>query len=307
METVKSLIGQFNDQDLKVNFFNAMKDDKFKALRNTIDLSDDKLLKYTYLLKDSSIEFNNCVKCKGLDQCKNKLKGYFYYPHVQDDYLVFSYTCCKYKRKEIDDTKHYKNVNLFEVPEALKNAKVKDIYLDDASRIKVVKYIDNYIEQYNKGIKEKGLYLNGNFGSGKTYMISALFNELAKKGVKSYIVYFPELLRNLKSSFSSNEYDEVSYEDKFETIKKIPLLLIDDIGAENVTAWSRDEVLGTLLQYRMDAKLPTFFTSNLTIDELEAHLSITNGKVDKVKARRIIERIRYLSLEMQLIGVNRRN
>ena len=78
---------------------------------------------------------------------------------------------------------------------------------------------------------------------------------------------------------------------KFEYIKKIPLLLIDDIGAENVTNWSRDEVLGTILQYRMEENLPTLFTSNLTIEELETHLSTTNKDIDKVKARRIMERI----------------
>ena len=57
----------------------------------------------------------------------------------------------------------------------------------------------------------------------------------------------------------------------------------------------------------MDENLPTFFTSNLTIDELEIHLSITGNKIDKVKARRIIERIKYLSKEIKLIGVNRRS
>ena len=307
MQKIKNLVGQFDSDDLKINFFNAMKDERFKKLRDLIELNDEKLYKYTFLLKDASLELDNCLGCKGLDKCKNQMKGYVYFPHVNNDSLVFSYDCCKYKKKEIEDTKYFKNVNLFKVPIALKNAKIKDIYVDDASRIDIVKYIDNYLEQYNKGIKEKGIYLSGNFGSGKTYLISALFNELAKRDVKSYIVYFPELLRSLKSSFSSNEYDGIDFEDKFEIIKKIPFLLIDDIGAENVTPWSRDEILGTLLQYRMDANLPTFFTSNLTIDELEAHLAITNGKVDKVKARRIIERIKYLSNEMKLIGVNRRN
>ena len=41
-------------------------------------------------------------------------------------------------------------------------------------------------------------------------------------------------------------------------IKQIPLLLIDDIGAEKLTDWARDEILGSILQYRMDFKLPTF-------------------------------------------------
>ena len=89
-------------------------------------------------------------------------------------------------------------------------------------------------------------------------------------------------------------------------LKKCDLLLIDDIGAESVTSWSRDEILSTILQYRMDEKLPTFFTSNLTIDELEAHLSETKESIDKVKARRIIERIKQLTDDIEIISVNRR-
>ena len=144
------------------------------------------------------------------------------------------------------------------------------------------------------------MYLSGSFGSGKTYLISALFNEMAKKGINSVIIYYPEFLRSLKASFSTN------YDEKFMKIKKVPLLLIDDIGAENSTAWARDEVLAPILQYRMEEKLPTFFTSNLTIDELENHLSEANNKVDKIKARRIIERVKQLTIKEELISENRR-
>ena len=44
-------------------------------------------------------------------------------------------------------------------------------------------------------------------------------------------------------------------------MKNTEILFIDDIGAENCSAWSRDEVLGPILQYRMQSHLPTFFTS----------------------------------------------
>ena len=71
--------------------------------------------------------------------------------------------------------------------------------------------------------------------------------------------------------------------------------------------WARDEILGSILQYRMDFNLPTFFTSNLTIDELETHLSIVKNNIDKVKARRIIERIKQLTTDIELISKNRRN
>ena len=57
----------------------------------------------------------------------------------------------------------------------------------------------------------------------------------------------------------------------------------------------------------MNNKLSTFFTSNLTLEELEDHLSITKNSEDKVKARRIIERIKQLTEDKELVSKNRRN
>ena len=87
----------------------------------------------------------------------------------------------------------------------------------------------------------------------------------------------------------------------------VEILLIDDIGAEKVTDWGRDEILGTILQSRMNNHLTTFFTSNLTIEELEKHLSISKDSEDVVKARRVIERIKQLTIDEELVTENRRN
>ena len=155
----------------------------------------------------------------------------------------------------------------------------------------------DFLDDYEQGKATKGLYLHGNFGCGKTYLIAAIFNELAKDGAKSSIVFWPEFLRQ---AF----YDDFS--DKFEYVKRIPLLLIDDIGAEGLTAWNRDEILCPLLQYRMDNNLTTFFTSNLNMKELEEHLSNSKNGVDHVKAKRIISRIEQLTTDLEMISKNLR-
>ena len=129
-----------------------------------------------------------------------------------------------------------------------------------------------------------------------------MLNELAKRGHKIAIIYYPEFLRSLKSNFNVEE----EYNNLFNYIKTVDLLLLDDIGAENTTAWARDEILGTILQYRMEEGLMTFFTSNLTISELEEHLSNSTKGVDKLKARRIVERIKQLSEEIIMISDNKR-
>ena len=56
----------------------------------------------------------------------------------------------------------------------------------------------------------------------------------------------------------------------------------------------------------MENHLTTFFTSNLTIDELDEHFSNTKNKVDKVKARRIIERVKQLTDDLVMVSKNLR-
>ena len=131
-----------------------------------------------------------------------------------------------------------------------------------------------------------------------------MFNELAKSNIKSAIVFWPEYLRNLKASFNSPVKSEFSQ--KYNYLKKVPLLLIDDIGAESTTPWSRDEILCPLLQYRMDEKLPTFFTSNLDLKNLETHLSITSSGIEEIKAGRIISRIKQLTEVKEMVSENLR-
>lgn len=290
---------------LKVAYEEAKKDPYFTKLVSTINLSEDKLIKYTSFFEDAVCDLKKCNGCKGLATCKNSVNGYRYLPVLKEGNLTFSYVACKYKNKYINDTKYLKNVTCFDIPKEIKEAKMKDIYTDDENRKNVIIWITNYIRQAKKGILDKGLFLHGNFGCGKTYLISAMFNELAKQNIKSVIIYWPEYLRSLKMSFQSSSNDE--FKNKFNEVKYAKILLIDDLGAEGVTAWSRDEILGTILQYRMQEKLPTFITSNLNIKELEEHLSVsTQNKSEKVKAGRIIERVKQLTVDMEMISKNNR-
>ena len=278
------------------------KDMTFRKIANELELSKTTLMKYTTKIEKSSCELKNCKKCQNIFECRNEVNGYIYYPQKNENDIEFCYIPCKYK-KELDQANQYKdNVYYFNISENLKNASMSSIDTKDKNRFEAIKWINNFINGYTKGIPQKGIYLNGNFGCGKTYLLSAMLNELAKKGHKIAMVYYPEFLRTLKESFNSTD----EYKNKFNYIKKVEILLLDDIGAETVTEWSRDEILGTILQYRMEENLPTLFTSNLTMKELETHLSTTNKDVDIVKARRIIERIKQLTSDITMISENKR-
>lgn len=282
----------------------ALQNEKFKNFVSKIKLKRQQLKKYTSLLEESAKEYDNCQKCKGILECQNKLEGFAYLPKVNNGTLEFTYKACKYKRKMDKDNKYHENTYLHNIPEEIKQASMKKIYKTDKARYNTIIWLTDFIKKYKDNHHQKGLYLCGNFGSGKTYLIAATLNELAKDNIKSAIVFWPEYLNDLKSSFNSQVKTE--FKTKYNAVKKAPLLLIDDIGAESVTPWSRDEILCPILQYRMDEKLPTFFTSNLDLKALETHLSITSKGDEIIKAGRIISRIKQLTEYQELISKNLR-
>lgn len=282
-------------KELNRNFNDAKKDEQFCKLCKSLNVDINELKKNTSKLLDTTEELDKCRKCRGLFECQTRVEGHVYYPSVYCDKLEFSYAPCKYQ-KECEKNSLAKMTSGKE----LENARMKDIDILDKKRLTVIKWLKKFYDEYDPNKKQKGLYLNGSFGSGKTFLIAALFNELKiSKKIRTEIIYFPEILRTLKDDWNL-------FNNKVNYYQNVDLLLIDDIGAEKVTDWGRDEVLGTILQSRMNNNMATFFTSNLSIKELESHLAISKNSEDYVKARRIVERIKQLTDNLELISENRR-
>lgn len=299
--TVEMGLNTNNKRVLEREFESSLKDERFKTLVKKINLPVETLMKYTSLLEESAFEYDNCQNCKNIFECKNKSKGYAYLPRVENDKLVFKFKACKYQEKIIKDNAFKKNITLYQTPDGILEADMKKINLKDAARFDAIEWLTKFVNNYPN--VTKGLYLHGSFGAGKSYLITAAFCELAKKGYKSTIVFWPEFLRDLKSYFGN----DLEYREIISKIKNTPLLFIDDIGAENVTSWGRDEILNTILQYRMDNKMCTFFSSNFDLNDLEKHLSSTREGYEIVTARRITERIKQLTDNIQLISKNLRS
>lgn len=284
--------------DSMSNLNKLLNDIEFKEYIDKLDIPYETLARYTSLLEECKDEYYRCKNCKSIMECNNKIEGCMYLP-INDNGIKFCYKKCKYKKKIEEKYDYLKNVYTFNIPNCIKEANMKDIDITIKERAKAIKFLTQFIEDYLNHKKVTGLYLYGNFGSGKTYLISAMFNELAKHKIESGIIFWPEYLRMLKTLFNDNN----EYKRSFEKVKTVPLLLIDDLGAENMTTWGRDEILCPILQYRMENDLPTFITSNLDLKSLETHLSMNN---EVIKARRIIERVKQLTNELEMISKNLR-
>lgn len=294
MESIKNINKNINS-DLKKEYRENLKDETFSKLVKKLNIDEKTGSLNNSLLMDSALELKNCSKCKGLYECKNKVIGHYLYPKKDSNIIDVVYVPCK---KKIENDK------LLEMRDSeskeFMNARFQNIDVTDKNRVKLIKWLRDFYDNFD-GIKDmKGLYLHGVFGSGKTYLIYALLNELKiNKKIDFIAVYYPDALKELKEDWDL-------YNSRMEKYSNVPILFLDDIGAEQVSEWGRDEVLGTILQYRMNNHLTTFFTSNLTIDELEYHLSLAKSSLDKVKARRIIERIKQLTIDIELITDNKR-
>ena len=194
-----------------------------------------------------------------------------------------------------------KRLNLINFPSSLKNVSFLDVYRDDVQRITVLKRMIEFVNDYPNNLK--GLYLYGDFGVGKSFMVAALAHDLSeKRGVSSTLLHYPSFVIDAKNAIGDGNVKTLVDE-----LKLSEVLILDDIGAEQSTPWVRDEILQVILQYRMQENLPTFFTSNFNFEELENHFAKgKNGNDETWEARRVMERIRYLAEETRLEGVNRR-
>ena len=147
-----------------------------------------------------------------------------------------------------------------------------------------------------------GVYLYGAFGVGKTYLLGAIANELAEWDSATTLVHVPTFAVEMKAAIGNNNVLA-----QVDAVKTAPVLMLDDIGAESFSPWFRDEVLGVILQYRMQEQLPTCFSSNKSMTELRDSLAgIDRGNEEGVKADRIMQRVRYLAREIEVGGGSRR-
>lgn len=303
--TMKSLKGKYNFQEqygeLKqevlsnphVRWF--LDHHKGDISEQVIDRSIGKLYEYT----NQSV---HCQDCHSFEGCKNMLKGYAPVLFFDGQVIHVRYEPCEKKQRFDEKKKQHSLVKSMYIPKDILSASMNNLY-PGTGRLKAIEQALQFIKDYEKETFLKGLYFYGPFGVGKTYLLGAIANELVKKGVQSLIVYAPEFFREMKGSIQDHTLQE-----KIDYIKKVPVLMLDDIGAESMSSWIRDEVIGTILQFRMMEKLPTFFTSNVDYKELEHHLTYSQrGEVEELKAARVMERIRFLTNPIKLTGINFRH
>ncbi|MDD3712468.1 MAG: primosomal protein DnaI [Candidatus Izemoplasmatales bacterium] len=292
MKPVKELIN-YPDSDIDYDTIidGLMMDPVIKKFILDHDLTHDDVIRSLNVFLAFREEKNICDKCGSLENCQLATVGYTPVLEYNKDYISLAYRRCQYNKlsNAID------NIFAMYVPKKIFNASLDDFDLVGETRKSINNYMLKFLKDYRKDNFVKGMYICGKYGTGKTYILAILANELAKLGHKVYFAYYPDLARELKSSIGDG-----SLEDKITAIKETEILMLDDIGGEYFSEFIRDEVLGPILQHRLLDNKPTFFSSNLNYNDLAKSFRKTDNNLETIASYRIVERIKRMTIEFVL-------
>ena len=143
----------------------------------------------------------------------------------------------------------------------------------------------------------RGLYLHGEAGTGKTFLSSIIAREYVKNGYNVIFGDVPLLMNRLKATFDKGGTDEL-----LDRYGKCDLLVLDDLGAGQVTDWNVG-IIYQIINTRYNAQRPIIATSNYDLRDLETVLS----KSDEFTGRRITSRLREMCYQLYLGRNDRRN
>jgi len=113
------------------------------------------------------------------------------------------------------------------------------------------------------------LVLCGPSGCGKTHLAAAIANASIEQGRPAFFVVVPDLLDHLRAAYKPGS--EVSYDELFEQVRNAPLVILDDLGGHSATAWAQEKLF-QLVNHRYNYRLPTVFTSGVSLEEMDERL-----------------------------------
>ena len=124
---------------------------------------------------------------------------------------------------------------------------------------------DRNIDRY---MEDKGLYVWGKAGVGKTVLACSIAKEFIKAGWPVEYISSPKFIMQLQDLYRNT--NESAYS-KLEYVSNIPLLIVDDIGAEKLTDFVKQSFY-FIINEREQWERNTIITSNYSLDDLDMYI-----------------------------------
>lgn len=150
------------------------------------------------------------------------------------------------------------------------------------------------------GYSGPGLMFTGPVGSGKTFLASAIANYVLSNEKQVLFAVVPDLLDEIRSTYDRPNYNGINEMSILDSARNVELLIFDDLGVHNYTEWTINKIY-SILNYRVNHRLPIIMTTNLGLAELETYLGerTTSRILQLCKVYRLanVQDIRFLKLK----------
>lgn len=255
---------------------------------NATDTTRFTMSEVSHILR-AEAELSMCNGCTGLP-CRKSIMTHTK-PTIANEngYITIRYAMCSYYRNNTRTISNRKQQSLSLIPAQYRDLHLRDYHIDE-NNIKAVQRAQSFIN--NSSI---GVYYYGQCGCGKSMLAAIICNELIGK-IQSIYMDVPAILDKLREGIRS---ENENIDKTMAQLSTVPLLVMDDIGAERTTEWSTER-LYLIINNRNNNHLPTIYTSNYTLTELYRHYG------ENILSQRLTSRINASCSRIELRGGDRR-
>ena len=113
------------------------------------------------------------------------------------------------------------------------------------------------------------LVLTGPSGSGKTHLAAAIANRCIERQQTTFFIMVADLLDHLRAAYAPDS--PTTYDELFEQVRNVPLLVLDDLGVHSATPWAQEKLF-QVINHRHNNNLPTVVTVRGPLPRLDESL-----------------------------------
>ena len=142
--------------------------------------------------------------------------------------------------------------------------------VDDSADSAISRTCRSYVAQWNKMLTDNmGILFYGSKGTGKSFYAACIANALAEKRITTAMTSTAQLMTVLA------KWDK---EEVMDAIRRVRLLVLDDLGAERDTTYSA-EIMYNVINERSKTGRPTIITSNFALADMQAETDIWRSRI----------------------------